>query len=81
MRQCFIDQGVTRSYINRQINRIKRVFKWGCPRTDRTFRLSRFAGRRGLEAGALPRPGGPARLTAVPDIHMDAIEPYVSRQV
>lgn len=81
VRQTLVDRGLARRHINQQINRVRRIFKWGVENE-----LVPPDVLHGLTAVApLKRGRTPARETAavkpVPDAHVDAVLPFVSRQV
>jgi integrase len=81
VRQKLIDRGLARRHINQQINRIRRIFKWGVENE-----LVNPSVLHGLTAVApLKRGRTPARETdavkPVPDEHVEATLPHVSRQV
>jgi integrase len=81
VRQSMIDQKICRSQINLRINRVRRVFKWGVENE-----LVPPQVLHGLQAVAPLKRG---RTTApeskpvkpVPEEHIDAVLPLVSRQV
>lgn len=81
VRQKMIDTGWCRSHINKQINRVKHVFKWGVshelisPAVHQA--LATVPGlKRGRSEAAETDPVRP-----VPEERVNAIEPFVSRQV
>ncbi len=81
VRQRMIDDGYSRKYLNAQISRIKLIFRWAA-----SEELVPATVHHGLQAVAgLKRGRTGARETEpvkpVPDEHVDAIRPYVSRQV
>ncbi len=81
VRQRMVDQGLCRSLVNRRVNRIRRIFKWGVENE-----LVRSATLEALRAIApLKRGRCSAResdpVKPVPEILVNAIEPFVSRQV
>jgi integrase len=76
-----IDQSLSRSYINGQINRIKRIFKWAV-----VEQLVSPSVHHGLQAlPGLRRGRSEARETRpvrpVPDSHVDAVLPFVAPPV
>lgn len=81
VRQRMIERGWCRQYINRQINRLRRMFKWGVE--------NELVDAKVLHAlravGPLKRGRTLAReaeaVKPVPDVHVDAVLPFVSRQV
>ncbi len=81
VRQRMIDDGLSRNYINKHIRRIKMMFRWAA-----SEELVPATVHHGLQAVAgLKRGRTGARETEpvkpVPDEHVDAVRPYVSRQV
>jgi integrase len=81
VRQCMIDSDVSRGVINGCVGRIKRVFKWGVANElmppDVHHGLAAVDGLR--EGRSEARETEPIR--PVPDAHVDAVKPPVSRQV
>jgi len=81
VRQRMIDQGICRRTINARIGRIKRVFKWAVAEElipgEVYHALQAVDGLRRGRCAA--REGEPVR--PVPQEHIDAIKPFVSRQV
>jgi len=81
VRQQLIDQGYKRTNINANVGRIKRMFAWGVENElvpASTYQALRAVA--GLRRGRTDAPEGePVR--PVPDEHVDAIKPHVSRQV
>jgi integrase len=81
VRQAMIDEGHSRKYVNDNVNRIKRLIKWAVD--NEVAPPSVFDG---LQAVAgLKRGRSQARETdpikPVPEAHVAAIRPFVSRQV
>jgi len=81
VRQEFVDSGLARKTVNDYVARIKRIFKWGVE--NELFSagiyqaLAAVAGlRKGRSEARETEPVHP-----VPDVQVDAIRPYVSRQV
>ena len=81
VRQAMIDAGWSRSYVNDQTGRIKRMFKWAVENemvpASVSHGLRAVSGLRRGRSGA--RETEPVR--PVPSDRVDAIRPYVSRQV
>ncbi|MHC4444386.1 MAG: tyrosine-type recombinase/integrase [Planctomycetota bacterium] len=81
VRQSFIDDDHARTYINDNIGRIKRMFKWGVE--NELVPPSVYHGLQSVSG--LRRGRSEARETEpvkpVPDEFVDAIKPFVSRQV
>ena len=81
VRQAMIDEGHSRKYINDNVNRIKRMFRWAVENE-----LAPPSVYHGLQAvSGLKRGRSTARETEaikpVPDAHISAVLPHVSRQV
>ncbi len=81
IQQRFIDEGHSRTYINDNIGRIKRIFKWGVhaeliPET--TYRA--LATMPGLRRGRTTAPEG-NKITPVPDAYVDTVQPFLLPQV
>jgi integrase len=81
LREDAIARGWTRGYINKQISRVKMVFRWGVEQE-----LIPSSVYHGLQAvGGLKRGKTDAAeaepVKPVPDAHVDAILPFVSRHV
>lgn len=81
VRERMIERGWSRQYINRQVNRIRRMFKWGVenelvPATV----LQAIKAVAPLKQGRTEAPETKP-VKPVPDELVDAILPYVSRQV
>ena len=81
VRQRMVDRGLSRREINKRIGRIRRIFKWGVENE-----LVPPSVLHGLQAVAPLKKGRtPARETEpvrpVPNEHVDAVLPHVSRQV
>jgi integrase len=81
IRQRMIDRGLCRKHINNCISRIKMVFKWAT--AEEILPGSVYHAL--LTVSGLKKGRGEAResepVKPVPQEHVDAIEPYVSRQV
>ncbi len=81
VRQVMIDKGWCRTHINRQVTRIRRVFKWCVenelvPPTVLQALQAVAPLRRGRTTAAEPKPVKP-----VPDEHVQRVLSFVSRQV
>jgi integrase len=80
-RQVFVDQGHTRTHVNDQVARIRRMFRWATE--NEVVPPAVFHGLqavRGLKQGeGTVREG--RRVAPVPMIHVEAVLPHVSRQV
>lgn len=81
VRQRWIDAGLSRKHINQRINRIRRIFKWGVenelvPSTVLHALQAVSPLKRGRTEARETPPVKPA-----PEEHVDAILPFVSRQV
>jgi integrase len=81
VRQRMIDSGLCRALINRRVNRLRRVFKWGVENE-----LVPAAVLHALQAVAPLKQGRCAApeskpVRPVPDEHVAAILPHVARQV
>ncbi len=81
VRQSMIDKGWTRSSINRHIGRIRHVFRWGVEQELVTQSVwHALMAVRGLQRSrSEARESEPVR--SVPIAFINAIEPYVSRQI
>ncbi len=81
VQQSMIDDGCSRGYINRHTSRIKLIFKWAASRELIPTSVSTaLANVEGLQAGRSDaREADPVR--PVPDAHVEAIRPHVTRQV
>ena len=81
VRQSMLDAGWARTYINRQVGRLKYVFKWGVSHGIVDGEQYRdLLTVEGLKSGkSKARETEPVK--PVPDSHVDAIEHHVSRQV
>jgi integrase len=81
VRQEMIDAGVVRTSINRNIGRIRRVFKWGVENelvpVNVHVALTTVAGLRHQRSEA--KESQP--VTPVPEYEVEAVKPFVSRQV
>ena len=81
VRQALVDKGNARTYINAQVNRIRRMFKWGVEHelVDPKI-LQGLQAVVGLRRGRLSvRESAP--VTPVPRENVQAVEVFVSRQV
>ena len=81
IRQTWIDSELTRTTINTRVGYIKRMFKWAVSHemisSEVHVALSTVEGlRKGRSAAKEPR-----KILPVPNTHVKAIKPYVSRQV
>lgn len=81
IRQTLIDEQHSRVWINRQINRIRRIFKWGVENE-----IVPAAILQALQAVAPLKKGRSAAremppVKPVPEEHVTAVLPYVSPQV
>jgi len=81
VRQKMIDNGLCRTLINRLINRIRRIFKWGVENElVRSSTLEALRAVAPLKRGRCSvRESDPVK--PAPESLITAIEPYVSRQV
>ncbi len=81
VRQAMIDGDLCRNVINRNVNRIRHIFKWGIENQlvspSVLYGLQAVAGLRAGRSGA--RETKPVK--PVPDTFVDAVLPHVSRQV
>lgn len=81
IRQTFIDKGLARSHINQQIAVIKRIFRWGVEQELLTPNvLQSLEAVVGLKQGR-SQARETMRVKPVCDDHVNAVKPYVSRQV
>jgi len=81
VRQKMIEMGWCRSYTNKQVNRIRHVFKWAV--SDEVIPssvLHALQAVEGLKRGRSDAPDLEA-VKPVPMAMVDAIQPFVSRQV
>ena len=81
VRQCMIDDGLARRSINQHVGRVRHIFKWGVENElvppNVLHGLQAVAGlRRGRSDAKETAPVRP-----VPDAFVDAVLPFVSRQV
>lgn len=81
VRQTWVDDGLVRRHINHRVNRIRRMFKWGVEEE-----LVGSSVLEGLRAVAPLKKGRCAaaeskQVRPVPDAHVEAVLPFVSRQV
>jgi integrase len=81
VRQALIDRGLSRSHVNHQVNRIRRIFKWGVENElvppGIIEGLKAVAGlKRGKSAARESDP-----VLPVPDEHVDAVKPHTAPQV
>ena len=81
VRQRWVDAGLTRKHINMRVNRIRRIFKWGVENElVPSSILHAIQAVAPLKRGRTTAPESePVR--PVPDEHVDAVLPKVSRQV
>ena len=81
VRQRMVDQGLCRSLVNRRVNRIRRIFKWGVENElVRSATLEALRAIAPLKRGRCSvRESDPVK--PVPESLVNAIEPFVSRQV
>jgi integrase len=81
VRQYMVDQGLCRSLVNRRINRIRRIFKWGVENElVKSSTLEALRAVAPLKRGRCNvRESDPVK--PVSEALVQAIEPYVSRQV
>ncbi len=81
VRQVMVDRGIVRTSINRNIGRIRRMFKWGVENelVDPTVHTALTA-RVGLRYGRSPATES-SPVLPVPDADIEAVKPFVSRQV
>ncbi|MHB1767896.1 MAG: site-specific integrase [Phycisphaerae bacterium] len=81
VRQRMVDQGLCRSLVNRRVNRIRRIFKWGVENElVRSTTLEALRAIAPLKRGRCSvRESDPVK--PVPEMLVNAIEPFVSRQV
>ncbi len=81
LRNHMIEAGLSRSYINRSIVRIRQVFRWAG--SKELIPLNVYEGLRTLPG--LKRGRSEAReahpVKPIPQAHIDAVKPYLSRQV
>jgi integrase len=81
VRQEMIEKGLSRTYINNQVNRIKRIFKWAV--SEELVAPSVYQGLQtvaGLRYGrSQARETAPVRPVA--DIHVEAVLPFVAPPV
>jgi integrase len=83
VRQSFIDAGLARTTVNREVGRIRRMFRWALGDGKR---LAPAAVLTELEAVTDLKFGRSAAretepVKAVPDAWVDAVKPHVSRQI
>jgi integrase len=81
VRQTFVDDGLCRRSVNREIQRIRRMFKWGV--AEEHVESSVYEALRtvdGLRRGRTQAPES-RRVKPVPCEHVAAVRPFVSRQV
>ena len=81
VRQVMMDRGIVRTSINRNIGRIRRMFKWGVENelVDPAVHTA-LSALVGLRFGRSPAAEG-SPVLPVPDADIDAVKPNVSRQV
>jgi integrase len=81
VRQSFVDRGHARTHVNDNVARIRRIFKWGVENELLSAGvLHALQAVSGLRRGRTDAPEG-ERVKPVPDEYVDAVRPYVSRQV
>ncbi len=81
VRQAMIDQGWCRNHVNKQISRVKTMFKWGVENELIAPSIyHRLVAVAGLRAGRCEvRESDP--ILPVPDSDVDAVRPFVSHQI
>ncbi len=81
LRQRMVDVGLARTHINRQVGRLRSVFKWGVAQELVPASVHHaLSALTGLQAGRTSaRETEPVRPVA--DSHIKAVKPHVSRQV
>jgi integrase len=81
IRQVFIDSRLVRGQVNKRVRRIIQMFKWAA--SEELFDVTVYQALRTVEG--LRRGRGDVResepIKPVHDSHVDAVRPYVSRQV
>jgi len=81
VRQAMIEANWSRGYVNQQVDRIRRMFKWGVE--NELVEPGVYEGLRAVRG--LVRGRSPARETEpvrpVPIAHVIAVEPFVSREI
>jgi hypothetical protein len=81
LRDEWAKRGVVRKQINHRVNRIRRMFKWGVARELISVEaVQRLNTVEGLTIGQTSAPEG-RTVTAVSDHLIDAVKPFVTRQV
>jgi len=81
VRQRWVDGGLSRKHINMRINRIRRIFKWGVENElVPSSVLHALQAVAPLKRGRTTAPESEP-IRPVPDEHVDAVLPKVSRQV
>ena len=81
VRSAMVDKSWSREYVNRQVARLKQVFKWAV--SQELVPATVFQALQtvtGLRKGQTEAPEG-VPVKPVPDEFVDAIKPFVSRQV
>jgi integrase len=81
VRQAMVDAGWSRRYVNRQVERIRRMFRWGVE--QELVRVEVYQALRAVEGLRLGRTSArePEPVRPVPEQRVHAIEGHVSRQV
>src|SRR5690606_29722798 len=81
VRQRMVDAGGSRAYVNRHVNRVRHLFRWAV--SEELVEPAVLEGLRSVQGLQFGRTE--ARETdpvlPVPEAHVRAIEPHVSRQV
>ncbi len=81
VRQILIDREYARSWINHQVNRVRRIFKWGVENeivsSETLHALQAVAPLKKGRSGAREAPP----VKPVPEAHVTAVLPFVSPQV
>ncbi|MEO2017860.1 MAG: site-specific integrase [Fuerstiella sp.] len=81
VRQAMVDGGIVRTSINRNIGRIRRMFKWGVENELVNPGVhTALTALVGLRYGRSPATES-SPVLPVPDADIDAVKPHVSRQV
>jgi integrase len=81
VQQALVDSGLTRVGVNMRLDKIKRMFKWAA--SEELVPASTYEALRtvnGLRRGRSKAPEGKT-VRPAPDTSVDAIKPFVSRQV
>lgn len=81
IRQKFVERGLRRSTINEYVGFVRRMFKWAVKQELLPVETwQALESVEGLRRGS-PNVQEDGRVPIVPDAHVDAIQPFVSRQV